>query len=183
MVYEFWWGSSELIKKLRCLAVNAKHRPITHVCPPFLSNWLAALHLPWIYIYYVWSASGIGLLLVNLAQVCCGDTFSNPPANGNQALIISLNIKSVQCGKILKTTLSPFLDLGFYVISTRTRFNSWDSPFKLQILIQEEEDAHPRSISSGDGCWLTPAGGWGGGGGLQDSPSTPRQINFFSNSV
>jgi len=66
---------------------------------------------------------------LELAQACCGDTFANPPANGKQAPVISLNTKSAQYGKNLKSLLARVF-LRPHVISTKAGSISWDSPFK-----------------------------------------------------
>jgi len=51
-------------KKLKFPSVNAKHRQITFVCPPFFANGLATGHYPGTFRFYVWSDGGRRLLLV-----------------------------------------------------------------------------------------------------------------------
>jgi len=44
LVFEYIGNSSEIMIKIKFLAVNAKHRRITKIYPPiFAANWLAAL--------------------------------------------------------------------------------------------------------------------------------------------
>jgi len=57
-----------------------------------------------------WQAS------VKQAQLECSETFTNPLANGKLALVISLNIESVQQGKKFKNHPQSFPRPGFFIL-------------------------------------------------------------------
>jgi len=46
-------------------------------------------------------------------EVCCGHTFANPPGIRKQALVISLNIKSEEYGKVFNNNHEAFIFISY----------------------------------------------------------------------